>query len=61
MSISSNYVPAKILVYITFVVILTAGMREIATILTTILFSVFVALIFTPPIRGSNEREFLMD
>ena len=51
MSINSSSVPAKILVYITFVVILTIGMREIATILTPILFSVFAAMIFTLHIR----------
>ncbi len=51
MSINSSSVPAKILLYITFVVILTVGMREIAIILTTILFSVFAAMIFTLHIR----------
>ena len=56
MSINSSSVPARILVYITLVVILTVGMREIATILTTILFSIFAALIFTPHIRWLKRK-----
>jgi len=56
MSINSNSLPAKILVYSTFVVILTVGMRQIAPILTTILFSVFAALIFTPHIRWFKRK-----
>jgi len=42
--------------YSTFVVILTVGMREIAPILTTILFSVFAALILTPHIRWLKQK-----
>src|SRR5271157_5855521 len=56
MSINRSSLPARILVYSTFVVILTVGMREIAPILTTILFSVFAALIFTPHIRWLNSK-----
>ena len=56
MSINISSVPARILVYSTFVVILTVGMREIAPILTTILFSIFVALIFTPHIRWLKRK-----
>ena len=56
MSINRSSLPAKILVYSTFVVILTVGMREIAPILTTILFSVFAALIFTPHIRWFKRK-----
>ena len=59
MSINRSSLPARILVYSTFVVILTVGMREIAPILTTILFSVFAALIFIS--AGSKERGFLVD
>ena len=56
MNINSNSVPGKILVYSTFDVILTLGIRELAPILTTILFSVFAALIFTPLIRCLNSK-----
>jgi len=56
MSINNSSVPARILVYITLVVILTVGMREIATILTTILFSIFAAMIFTPHIRWLKRK-----
>lgn len=48
MNMNSSSVPARILVYSTFAVVLTIGMREIAPILTTVFFSVFAALIFTP-------------
>ena len=56
MSINNSSVPARILLYITLVVILTVGMREIATILTTILFSIFAAMIFTPHIRWLKRK-----
>ncbi len=56
MSINNSPVPARILLYITLVVILTVGMREIATILTTILFSIFAAMIFTPHIRWLKRK-----
>ena len=48
MNMNSISMPAKILVYSTLAVILTVGMREIAPILTTILFSIFAALLLTP-------------
>ncbi len=57
MSINISSVPARILVYSTLIVILTVGMREIAPILTTILFSIFVAMIFTPHIRWLKRKE----
>lgn len=56
MSINSSSIPARILVYSTFIVILTVGMREIAPILITIIFSVFSALIFTPHIRWLKRK-----
>ena len=48
MNMNNISVPARILIYSTLAVILTVGMREIAPILTTILFSIFAALILTP-------------
>ena len=56
MNINNSSVPGKILVYSTFAVILTIGMREIAPILTTILFSIFAALIFTPLVRWLKRK-----
>ncbi len=56
MNINSSSVPVRILVYSTFAVILTVGMREIAPILTTILFSIFAALIFTPLVRWLKRK-----
>ena len=56
MNINRSSLPTKILVYSTFVVVLTIGMREIAPILTTILFSVFAALILTPHIRWLKQK-----
>ncbi|WP_011307967.1 AI-2E family transporter [Methanosarcina barkeri] len=54
---SNDYsVPAKILLYSTAAVILTIGMREIASILTVVFFSVFTALIFTPLVRWLKQR-----
>jgi AI-2 transport protein TqsA len=56
MDINSSSVPARILLYSTLAVILTVGMREIAPILTTILFSIFAALIFTPLVRWLKSK-----
>jgi len=56
MNINSSSVPARILVYSTFAVILTIGMREIAPILTTVFFSVFAALIFIPLVRWFKRK-----
>lgn len=57
-NINSNdhSVPAKILLYSTAAVILTIGMREIASILTVVFFSVFTALIFTPIVRWLKQK-----
>jgi Predicted permease len=43
-------------VYSTFAVILTIGMREISSILTTVFFSIFVALLFTPLVRWFKRK-----
>ena len=51
MNTNSSSVPARILVYTTFAIVLTVGMREIAPMLTTFFFSIFAALIFTPLVR----------
>ncbi len=56
MKMNNSSVPARILVYSTFAVILTIGMKEISSILTTIFFSIFVALIFTPLIRWFKRK-----
>jgi len=56
MNINSSSVPARILVYSTFAVILTIGMREIAPILTTVFFSIFAALIFAPLVRWLKRK-----
>lgn len=56
MNINSSSVPAKILIYSTFAVILTVGMRETASILTTILFSIFAALLLTPFVRWLKRK-----
>jgi predicted PurR-regulated permease PerM len=56
MKIDSGSIPAKILIYSTFAVILTIGMREIAPILTTVLFSLFAALIFIPLVRWFRQK-----
>ena len=48
MNINSNSVPGRILVYSTFAVLLTLGMRELAPILISIFFSIFAALILYP-------------
>jgi len=56
MNINSNSVPGRILVCSTFAVILTIGLRELAPILTTIFFSIFAALIFTPLVRWLNLK-----
>jgi predicted PurR-regulated permease PerM len=52
----NNSTPAKILLYSTAAVILTIGMREISSILTTLFFSIFVALLFTPPVRWLKQK-----
>lgn len=49
-------VPIKILIYSTFAVILTIGMREIASILVTVLFSIFAALLLTPLVRWLKRK-----
>ncbi|WP_269849903.1 AI-2E family transporter [Methanosarcina horonobensis] len=56
METNSSTVPAKILVYTTFAVVLTIGMREISSILTTVIFSIFVALLFTPLVRWLKQK-----
>ncbi len=56
MKMNNSSVPARILVYSTFAVILTIGMKEISSILTTIFFSIFVALIFTPLVRWFKRK-----
>jgi AI-2 transport protein TqsA len=56
METNSSSVPAKILLYTTAVVILTIGMREISSILTTVIFSIFVALLFTPLVRWLKQK-----
>lgn len=55
-NLNDHSVPAKILLYSTAAVILTIGMREIASILTVVFFSVFTALIFTPLVRWLKQR-----
>jgi predicted PurR-regulated permease PerM len=52
----SGSIPARILIYSTFAVVLTIGMREIAPILTTVLFSLFAALIFIPLVRWFKQK-----
>lgn len=61
MNMSGSSIPAKILLYSTLAVILTLGMREIAPILTTIIFSIFVALLFTPLVRWLKKKGFQVD
>jgi AI-2 transport protein TqsA len=55
-NINSISVPAKILVYSIFAVILTIGMWEFVAILTIILFSIFTALIFTLLVRWLKRK-----
>jgi AI-2 transport protein TqsA len=52
----NNSTPTKILLYGTAAVILTIGMREISSILTTFFFSIFIALIFTPPVHWLKRK-----
>lgn len=52
----NHSIPVKILFYSTAAVILTIGMREIASILTTFFFSIFTALILTPPARWLKRK-----
>lgn len=56
METNNMSVPAKILLYSTAAVILTIGMREISSILITFFFSVFAAIILTPPVRWLNKK-----
>jgi predicted PurR-regulated permease PerM len=56
MKINNSSVPARILVYSTFAVILTIGMREISSILTTVFFSIFIALIFAPLVHWFKRK-----
>jgi predicted PurR-regulated permease PerM len=56
MEINKSSVPAKTLVYSTFAVILTIGMREISSILTIVFFSIFVALLFTPLVHWFKRK-----
>jgi AI-2 transport protein TqsA len=55
-NIYNSSVPVRILVYSTFAVVLTVGMREIAPILTIIFLSIFIALIFTPLVRWLRRK-----
>jgi AI-2 transport protein TqsA len=56
MNKNSISVPTKLLIYSTFAVLLTVGMKEIAPILTTILFSIFTALLLTPFVRWLKRK-----
>jgi predicted PurR-regulated permease PerM len=56
MNLNNSSVPVRILVYSTFIVVLTVGMREIAPILTIIFLSIFIALIFTPLVRWLRRK-----
>ena len=56
MEINRSSVPAKTLVYSTFAVILTIGMREISSILTIVFFSIFVALLFIPLVHWFKKK-----
>lgn len=56
MDYNSSSIPVKILVYSTFAVVLTVGMREIAPILTILFLSIFIALIFTPLVRWLKRK-----
>jgi AI-2 transport protein TqsA len=56
MNMNSISTPVRLLVYSTFAVVLTVGMRELAPILTTILFSIFAALILTPLVRWLKRK-----
>lgn len=56
METNTNSVPARILVYSTLAVILTIGMREMASILTTVIFSIFLAMLFTPLARWLKQK-----
>ncbi|MGB9928506.1 MAG: AI-2E family transporter [Methanosarcina sp.] len=56
MNETGGSIPAKILLYSTAAVVLTIGMREISSILTTIFFSIFAALIFLSPARWLKKK-----
>jgi AI-2 transport protein TqsA len=56
MKTNSSSVPAKILLYSTAAVVLTIGMREMSSILITVTFSIFLALLFTPLVRWLKRK-----
>jgi AI-2 transport protein TqsA len=56
MDINNSSAPVRLLMYSTFAVILTVGMREIAPILTTVFFSIFAAVILTPLVRWLKRK-----
>lgn len=56
METNNSSVPSKILMYSTFAVVLTIGMREISSILTTVIFSIFIALLFTPLVLWLKQK-----
>ena len=56
MNETGGSIPAKILFYSTSAVVLTLGMREIAPILTTVIYSLFIALLFTPLVRWLKQK-----
>lgn len=56
MNVGGRSFPAKVLTYSTAAAVLTIGMRETAPVLTTIFFSIFVALTFTPLVRWLKRR-----
>lgn len=51
MEVNNTSIPARILVYSVFAIILSIGMKEMASIFTAVFFSIFVALIFAPLVR----------
>lgn len=55
-NVRSRSFPAKVLIYSTFAVVLTIGMKEIAPILTTIIYSIFIAVLFTPLARWLKRK-----
>jgi AI-2 transport protein TqsA len=59
METNTSSVPARILLYSTLVVILTIGMREISSILTTVIFSIFLAMLFTPLARWLKTKDYI--
>ena len=61
MNTDNQSIPAKILLYSTAAVVLTIGMREIGSILTTLFLSLFVALLLLPLPAGSKKKECQVD